>query len=227
MFVRTLICLCLLTIGHKLVAQERPTDDINPIPSTRKVSHYVGLQANQLIRQLLSFGGNNTAVTNPYALVYTVNSKETGWGLATGLGYSSIQTKTSDLFTSTTSKVDDFAWRVGFEKKTYILKNWLLSLGGDFLVESNKAVTITNNGSATNPTVTTKEKRQGFGPRASLNYHINDKLLIGTEASYYFKSIKHTQTQTNTGVTPPKDPDSSLHSFSFTLPAVIFVIVKL
>jgi hypothetical protein len=223
---RILICVVLLATGHTLVAQERPTDDINPVPSIRKTSHYIGLQANQLIRQLLSFGGNNSAITNPYALTYAANSKASGWGVSTGIGLASNQSKTSDLFTSTTSKVNDFAWRFGLEKKKYILRNWLVSVGADVIVEANKAETTTSNG-ANNPTttITTTEKRRGFGPRVSLNYQFNDRFLIGTEASYYFKWIDHKQK--TTGISAPNEPSSSLRSFAFTLPAVLFIIVKL
>jgi hypothetical protein len=213
-------------MGHNLVAQERPTDDIDPVPSTKKTAHYIGLQANQLVRQLLSFGGNNSAITNPYALTYSVNSKATGFGFATGIGYSSVQSKNSDVFTSTTSKVNDFAWRFGLEKKTYILRNWLLSFGGDVLIEANKAETTTTNGPGNPSTsVTTKEKRSGFGPRVSLNYQLNNKLFIGTEASYYFKWTNHTQE--TTGMSLPNPPSSSLKSSSFTLPAVLFLILKI
>ncbi|MEJ0031458.1 MAG: hypothetical protein WDO15_14270 [Bacteroidota bacterium] len=75
------------------------------------MNHYVGLQVNQLVRNILSFGGTSTPITNPYLLTYSANSKATGIGFATGLGVSSIQTKTTDNFLTTTSKVSDFAFR--------------------------------------------------------------------------------------------------------------------
>lgn len=215
----------MLLIGHKMFAQQQPTEETQQTGSAKVVSHYVGLQANQLIRQLLSFGGNSTAVTNPFMLVYSVNHNSSGLGLATGLGYSSIQTKTSDNFTSTVSKVDDFAWRIGFEKKSYLSKRWLVSFGGDILAEQNKAETISNNGTNPNPKVTTRIKRYGFGPRVSLNYQFHNRMLVGTEASFYLKWIE--QTQRVFGMNGPADPDESLRSFSFTLPAVVFLIVKI
>lgn len=226
MVIRIVICVILLVIGHKIFAQERPVEDSEPAPNNSKtVSHYIGIQANQLIRQLISFGGNNTAITNPYLLTWSVNSKSNGAGFSTGLGYSSIQTKTTDQFVSTTSKIDDFAWRVGFEKKSYLSRNWLLSFGGDLLFESNKAETISNSGTVPNPTVTTTTNRSGFGPRVSLNYQFHNRLMVGTEASYYFKFIN--QKQKVTGQNQPNtDTPSHLRSFSFSLPAVIFLIMK-
>jgi hypothetical protein len=189
----------------------------------RKASHYIGLQANQLIRQLISFGGNSSPGTNPYLLVYSVNSLSTGFGFATGLGLSSIQTKNTDNFTNVESKVTDFAWRFGLEKKKYLSKNWLVSFGGDILIESNKADTKSTSGGSVS-TVITKSNRSGFGPRASLNYQFHNRLLIGTEASYYIKWINQEQTSTGTG--QPNDTGTKLRSFSFSLPAVVFLIMK-
>ena len=223
--IRTLICVILLIMGHSLFAQNRPEENAIIEPSEKKASHYFGLQANQLIRQLLSFGGNSSPVTNPYLLVYSVNSKSNGVGFATGIGISSIQTKTTDNFTNVTSKVNDLAWRFGLEKKTYLSRRWLFSFGTDVLVESNKAETTSSSGSSNNPTVTTTKKAFGFGPRVGLNYQFHDRLLIGTEASYYFKWID--QKQTITGIAPGvAEPGSDLQSFAFVLPAAIFLIMK-
>lgn len=226
MTVRSLICCVLVISGYNATAQERPEADAIPAPSTRKASHFIGLQANQLIRQILSFGGNNTPVSNPYLLSYAVNSKASGFGFATGLGYSLIQSKNNDNFISTTSKVSDFAWRFGLEKKVYLSRHWLTGIGFDALIESSKSETKTkfdNNSPA--PTVTTTTKRSGFGPRVLLNYQFSEKLMIGTEASFYAKFINVEQKTQN--IQTPPDPNAKLKSTQFTLPAAIFVIVKI
>ncbi len=225
MLIRIIVCLILLVIGHKLLAQEQPAEDLPSERPTKTVYHYVGLQANQLIRQLLSFGGNSSAVTNPYILTWSVNSKSNGFGFATGIGYSSIQTKSTDVFSSTISKVNDFAWRFGLEKKQYLSRKWLAGFGGDFLVEKNKAETVSNTGGSANPTVTTTTSRLGFGPRVTLNWQFHDKLMIGTEASFYLKWIDQKQKVTNQQT--PADPNASLRQFAFTAPAVIFITAKL
>jgi len=224
MIIRILVCLILLIVGHKLLAQDRPVEDPEPAPNHSKtVSHYIGIQANQLIRQLVSFGGNNTAVTNPYLLTYAVNSKSNGWGFATGLGYSSIQTKTTDVFVSTVSKIDDFAWRIGGERKVYLSRHWLAGIGGDVLIESNKSETISDTGTNPNGTITTTTKRNGLGPRVLLSYQFHNRLMIGTEASYYFKWITQSQKVTGLG---QSQPDTELRSFAITLPAAVFLIMK-
>jgi len=224
MLLRIIFCVIVLIIGHYVVfGQERPEENAIIQPTERKTNQYVGLQANQLIKNLLNFSGTTTATTNPYLLVYSLNSKSTGVGFATGLGFSSIQTKSTDNFTTVTSKTNDFAWRFGLDVKKYLSRRWLFGYGTDILLEANKSETVSNLGANPNPTVTTTIKRYGFGPRVSLNYQFHERLMIGTEASYYFKWIDQS-TKVTGGA---GQPDSAkLRSFQFTLPAVIFLIMK-
>lgn len=57
MIVRIIVCLIMLLVAHNIIAQQQPVEDFVSERADRKVHHYVGLQANQLIRQPLSFGG--------------------------------------------------------------------------------------------------------------------------------------------------------------------------
>jgi hypothetical protein len=224
MLIRIIICVILLIIAHTLVvAQTRPTEEIQENAPARKSSHYIGIQANQLLRQLISFGGNSSPVSNPYSLVYSVNSNVNGFGLTTGLGYSAQDSKTTDQFSSITTKTSEFAWRIGLEKRTYLSRHWLIGLGGDILVESAKTET-SNKGNGVTTSITTDSKRSGFGPRVSLNFQFHRRLMVGTEAAYYFRWIKQKQTSIGTG--QANDPATSLRSFAFTLPAVIFLTFK-
>ncbi|HZY79931.1 MAG TPA: hypothetical protein VFE50_10435 [Cyclobacteriaceae bacterium] len=215
----------LLIIAHSLVAQTRPTEETKEEPSPKKSSHYIGLQANQLIRQLVSFGGNSSPVNNPYTLVYSVNSNVTGLGFTTAIGFSAQDSKTTDQFNSVTTKTNDFAWRFGLDKKTYLSKNWLLGFGGDILIESSKSETNSKSGGGATTSVTTNSNRSGFGPRVSLSYQFHKRLLLGTEGAYYFRWIK--QKQTNVGTGQPSDPSTDLRSFGFTLPAALFLTLKI
>jgi hypothetical protein len=227
MITRILICVILLIAAHTIFAQERPEENAIIQPSEKNMNHYVGLQVNQLIRNILSFGGTSTPVTNPYLLVYSANSKTSGVGFTTGLGLSSIQTKTTDNFLTTTSKVSDFSFRFGLDVKKYLSHQWLLNYGWDLLAEGNKSTTTSESvgGSSNNPSITTTTSRTGTGPRVGLNFQFHERLIVGTEASYYFKWIDQKTKVKNTGA-PDNNTDSKLQQFQFTLPAVIFLIVK-
>jgi hypothetical protein len=209
-----------------MVAQDRPVEATETVQPKGNVSHYIGIQANQLLRQLISFGGNSTAVNNPYLLTYSVNSRTNGFGFSTGIGLSSVTTKTSDNFTSVVSHVNDFAWRFGLEKKTYFSKYWLFSMGGDVVIDLNKAETKSQSGGGNPQTsVTTKTHRGGLGPRASLAFQFHDRLMVGTEAAYYFKWGNQEQTSSGTG--QPNDPGTKVKSFNFALPSAIFLTIKI
>lgn len=214
----------MLIIGHKIFAQEQPEENAIIQPTERKMNHYLGLQANQLIRNLVNFGGNSSAITNPYLLIYSANSKTTGVGFSTGIGLSSIQSKSTDNFITVTQKTNDLSWRFGLDVKRYLSHRWLAGWGIDLLLEANKSETISNTGGSTNPTVTTNIIRYGFGPRVSLAYQFHNRLMVGTEASYYLKWIDQKTKVTNAGTQP--DVGTKLQSFQFTLPAVIFLIMK-
>lgn len=222
---RSLVCLILIVIGHRLVAQDI-SEDVKP---ERKSDQYLGLQANQLLRQIFNFGNSAATITNPYLLTYAVNSKKNGFGLSTGLGYTYNQSQTSNGFTNTLSTTGDFSFRFGLESKKFFGKRWMASWGVDMVIDSDKTKTVATNtpGPGGNvPPVTTENKSTatGVGPRVTLNFLATDRIVVGTEASYYLKFITQKQTQTNTGINPP--PDAKLKSFQLNLPAVLFLMWK-
>src|SRR5690349_18426112 len=94
----------------------------------RKVAHYIGIQANQLIKQLFNFSSSNAVVNNPYLMTYQVNSTETRVGLNVGLGVNIDQQVNDDVGTlQRETKISEVFFRIGIEKKTYLAKKWILS----------------------------------------------------------------------------------------------------
>lgn len=190
-------------------------------------NHYVGVQANQLIRQIFNFSGTASAVSNPYLLIYSVNSVQTKWGANFGLGYTFNEFKDGDAFNQRSTKINDFFFRVGFEKKSNFGKHWILSAGADAVMEFKNNSTTNTQGNNPSTTFKTKNKSSGFGlgPRVTLNYEISDKLMVGTEATYYFKSTKN-KVENSGGFNQVDDIEEKFKSFQFTAPAVIFLILK-
>jgi hypothetical protein len=198
-------------------------------PPPRKVAHYVGIQANQLIRQLFSLSNSNSAINNPYLMTYQVNSLETRVGLNIGLGMN-IDQFNDDIGTlRRESKISDIFFRIGIEKKTYLAKKWILSAGFDIVVDNQSNSTKTFDPINPNNTqAETKNKTSGvgIGPRCGLYFHINDKILLGTEASYYLKSLK-TTSEFKSSFTSPEVNSSDIKRFQLVVPAVIFLVLKL
>ncbi len=223
MIIRIATCLTLLTIGHSLIAQTRPEKDEAVVVKERVATSYLSIQANQLVRQILNFGGGNNSVVNPYLLMYSINGKDNGVGFSTAIGVSYAQNRSNDGFTSVVSSVTDVAFRFGFEKKKYISRRWLTSFAFDILTESNKSVTETKSSGFDN-SVTNKLSGWGVGPRTTINYQFHDRFLIGTEMSFYMKFKEQKQTTSNTGM--PVDAGEKVNTYNFGLPAVLYLTMK-
>ena len=220
-----------------------PGDSTKPVRSTHQ---YLGVQANQLLNQLLSLGNNNAVVTNPYLIIYSVNSARTGVGLNMGLGYTVHSTDDkSDPNTTRSTTISSFSTRVGVEKKSLLTKKWQASYGFDLLynneddhTSSSSKFQFNSNSSDSN----SNTSYFGFGPRVALNFFITEKILLGTEVTYYFKSIKVSQKITNTSTSVTIDPTTGQQSsqtssstidtsqkatdFALKVPVALFLMLK-
>ena len=198
----------------------------------KKATTYLGVQANQLIRQIFNFSNSNSAIDNPYLFIYSVNSKETGVGFSSGLGYSVSQITDGDASNKRETKINNFSIRVGVEKKSSIGKKWLVSWGFDITHDNLK--NETSNTQAFNPnntsvsTTTNTTSSWGIGPRFTLNFQLTNRILLATEANYYYKSGS---TATTSSTSSPSfnseiKTSSDFTKFQFTVPAVIYLILK-
>jgi hypothetical protein len=210
----------------------------------RKSDHYVGLQANQLIRQIFNFSGASPAINNPYLLTYAVNAIKGGAGFTAGFGYTFAEAKDGDQFVDRTTTNNDVFFRLGFEKKSMLAKKVIFSLGVDVVLDRQKLETETKEKtqSQINFESSTRTTGAGVGPRLTLNYQITEKIIVGTEANYYYKSFKIEQTQKNVFFETQFDPitgqprqvrrteenteSEKQKRFQFNSPAVIFLIMK-
>lgn len=213
--------------------------------STKKASHYVGIQVNQLIQQIFNLNGNTTTIINPYLINYSVNSKRTGWGLNLGIGYTIDNSDQNSANVTQNTKSNNFSFRIGAERKIFIAKKWMLSYGFDFLLDRGKSNTTSAsqfqfNSSETDTDTSTKDS--GFGPRFTMNYFITPKIILGTELTYYYKAITTVQKIVNTNTVISVDPNTGQQTSStdssstdtsqttkqlrFTAPAILFVILK-
>jgi hypothetical protein len=220
-----------------------PGDSTKPIRSTHQ---YLGLQANQLINQLFNFGNTNPVVNNPYLIIYSVNSARTGVGLNTGLGYTVHSTDdNSDPNTTRSTTISSFSTRLGVEKKSLLSKKWQVSWGFDLLYDNEDDHSTTSSKFQFNSNSSDSNSNTsyfGFGPRLALNFFVTEKIILGTEATYYFKSIKVSQKIMNTSTSVTIDPitgqqssqtststtNSSQKATDFTLkvPVAVFLMLK-
>jgi hypothetical protein len=134
---------------------------------------------------------------------------------------------------------------VGVEKKSLLSKKWQASYGFDLLYNNEDDHTSTSSKFQFNSNSSDSNSNTsyfGFGPRVALNFFITEKILLGTEATYYFKSIKVSQKITNTSTSVTIDPTTGQQSsqtssstidtsqkatdFALKLPVALFLMLK-
>jgi hypothetical protein len=211
--------------------------------SEKTIDQYVGVQLNDLIKQVLNFNSTTATTTtpvNPYLLTYSINQRKTGWGIRLGVGYNYNSTYSNDGITETSTKINDLQLRLGIEKAFKLSDKWSAGAGIDFIY-NNFNDNTTNTVSSTDTTTTsTKDVTTSFGGGAMgwLRYHLTDKIMIGTEASFYYVTGNEKQTIDVTGTTI--DPNTGLPITSttetvskptvsqgtFTSPIVFYITVK-
>ena len=204
----------------------------------RKIEHQIGVQANALIREVLNFNNNtNTTPANPYFLTYSMNFKSTGWGFRSGLGYNYNSFSTSDGITATTNDVNDLHLRIGAERAFRLTRKWSTGVGIDVVYNNENRKTsnvISPNIGGGVMDVKTTETTTGGGPMGWLRYHLNERILLGTETSFYMVTGNQTQTLnvagqflTGGGGFPSvTSPSNSVTKGEFALPVAFFILIK-
>ncbi len=215
-----------------------------PEKKEEKYFHFIGLQANQLWKQIFNFN-NTTTTDNPYLLVYSMNSPKTGWGLNAGLGYNYSEIKDKTDPDGRITRINDFSLRAGVSRIVHLGKRFVAGYGADLLMNFNKDKTATissfDNSSEIDSTFSSSASvlnNYGGGLRVSLSYHITERVLIGTEATGYLvtSNDKQNVSQTNkiffvfnntTEIhVTNSNSETITNKFSITLPTVLFLSVR-
>jgi hypothetical protein len=235
----SLLCTCLVLFSVQAFSQTRDTvrenfdyrkgknlalDQDNQPEKVRATNRYFSLQANQLLRQLFSFSNSSAVTPNPYALTFSFNNKQTGSGLAFGLGYSTRHVEDNDQGNNRETDESNIDFRFGYDKKANISKRWIAGWGFDLLLNRINDVTVVDQGGFTSE-VKSKGFGWGLGPRGMLLFQINEKIYLGTEASWYFKKSKIDSEIAFLGGGNQKS-DVKESSFSLQVPTAIFLTMK-
>jgi hypothetical protein len=196
---------------------------------------YIGVQINGLIRQIFNFNNSNANTnTNPYLLVYSFNSRKTGWGLRFGAGYNYNAFTTDDGITKTENNINDMQFRIGGERSFMLSRKWSAGAGVDIVFNRNDdhTVSVVNStpfGGGETVDTRTQSNTYGGGPQAWLRYHITDRVIIGTETSFYYITGHETKAITvDNGFPSPSQPnqDNSVSHGTFNSPIAFFLMVK-
>lgn len=193
----------------------------------KKRFSYMGIQANLLLQQFISFNSNSSINNNPYLFSYSTNDNR-GGGFALGTGFSVIQSSTNDGVASITVQNINVSLRVGYEKK-YLQRQkfipfWGIDMGAGGL--NNKTVSTLNQ-SFNNSTTTIETTKWFFGPalRGGVNYALTRHIMLGTE---FFLNAQIAFTQTDTNNSGVRSAGSSIVPFNlgFQAPTALFLMFR-
>ncbi len=232
-----------LFVSTAVTAQDDNVQSL-ALPKTKKLNHQVGVQMNELVRQVFNFNGNNNNVNNPYLLIYSLNFANSGWGIRAGVGPNFNKFTENDGVTDRENDINSIKARLGFEKSFRLSKRWSAGAGLDglFGTEDNKTITKVTSFDTTTTEIKTSTETIGGGAMAWLRYHVTEHVVIGTEASFYYTTGKEKQEVKITqrgGITPGPGPiitppfttttttfDNKIANGVFSLPVVFYLIVK-
>lgn len=235
---KLLLC-CFLAATFHAHAQEKDT--------TKIFDHYIGVQANQLLKQIINLNNSTVAVDNPYLLTYSLFSSKYKWGIEGGFGYNYKRSKDELSSTNQESKINDSFYRFGIGRKFHMGKRWEAALTADYVgsyqLDKTFSFSVTEFGNgqkdSTASVSTSLVKSKGEGLTLHLAFAFSRHVMMGTELSMYYTKtstksnvlVSDTFTselfpEQNTYTISASNSDVSETDFEITLPVAIFLIVK-
>jgi hypothetical protein len=229
------IIACCFVLGY---AQEEATP-------AKMFDMYVGVQANELINQIINLNTNATPVSNPYLLTFAINLNKSGWGLEGGIGNNLSNSKDVNAPVLNEVDINNIFYRIGFGRTLMVGKRLQIGYYLDFKVDHqiDKTITGTNTVFSTTESdssissTTTKNIGIGFGPKFQIGYYLSKHLILGTEITYYYTTSKLKQNANTTDYTINtvngnsttiinSNFETDAASFSITFPTALFLIYK-
>lgn len=221
-------------------AQDKTTSDqVSVMPRQKRLEHQVGVQMNELIRQVFNFNsGTQATPANPYLLTYTVTHRKTGVGLRLGGGYSQRSFADDDGVNARDGDITNMNIRAGLEKSFQLSDKWTTGVGADFVFadDNNNTKNLLKSADTTTTIVNSRINSMGGGAMAWLRYSINRNILIGTEASFYYRMGRKEQTieVTKRDFSTPSRPwvtnytrlENNESEGAFSMPVVFYLIVR-
>lgn len=189
--------------------------------------HELGVNGTSFFQQFLNFGGANSVLISPYLVTYRYTGEN--YALRLGLGASTLSSESEDGPSQSSSKSSGTTidLRLGGEKRWKLNDRWTTTVGVDFVYGSDKTNFETTNISETT-TIETNLTAIGGGPVWSINFDINDRMRLYTEASFYFTQSTREQKESFSS-NPQFNDDTKVTGTQggFTLPTNVYFAILL
>ncbi len=215
---------CYIASAQTLYAETRDSAEIFINKTTYK---YLGIQANLLLQQFISFNSNSSINTNPYIFTFSKNNINTGAGFVFGTGFHVSESSANDGVSSITVQDANVSMRYGYEKKYLQKQKFIPFWGVEFAagVVYNKSVSRLVQ-STTNTEVIVESERAFAGPamRGGLNYAFNKHILIGTE--FFFNCMIMTSRVNNGSGNGFSGRSFAPFNVGFQAPTALYLIFR-
>ncbi len=216
-------CFLLLSVfifSKPLSAQYRDS-----VPPGKEYYRYLGIQANLLVQQFISFNSNSSINTNPFVFSYVKSHAKTGKGFVFGTGFAANSSATNDGVSQVETQNVNVAFRLGVEQK-YLQNERFIPFWGVELGFGAVYSKISSRLSQTFPTVgnTVETTRAFFGPafRGGLNYALSKHIQIGTE---FFFNMQIASTVTSRGFFSTSG-SATPFNIGFQAPTALYLIFR-
>ncbi len=208
-----------------IFAQETIPDSIITVPKKKLYYKYLGIQANLLVQQFISFNSNSSINTNPFIFSYSKSNIKTGDGFCFGTGFNVSENLSNDGVSSISIQNANVAFRFGYEKKYLQYQKLIPFWGVDFGAGAiyNKSVSKLVQ-SSTNTEVVVESTRAFFGPafRGGLNVALSKHILLGTEFFFNAQVAYNNVNNGNGGFTRSFAP----FNLGFQAPTALYLIFR-
>ena len=189
----------------------------------RQVFHEIGV-GTSIITQFLKT--EESAINqNPYFLTYKLAFEN----FAVRAGFGGKLDETESFIDGTSDKLplnkSNYDWRVGMEYRMPIGTKWIGTFGADYVVKKTFDERISNSG-FDEVVISDNQIGNGGGLVIGVQYALTPKLMLGTEAAFYYLNIERKQTTTFEKL-PQFDSDPEIDNSRVTqslLPSSIYII---
>ncbi len=234
--IKKIILTTLTVSGFFFGASAQTTDGPTTPKEKAKYNYYLGLQCNDLLRQLLPFNNNVALTGNPYLFTFQMHNQKSGWGLRSGFNYELKNLVDEDAANRKNTVKNIFYAKVGIEKFVKLSNRFAFAYGLDGTWEYGQNFTK-NTLSSIDTTISTTNNRNnvlGVGPSVRIMYNLSSRVLIGTDAGLYFSKNNNktaftikTISQFNGNSDSYSETKNTNSEFLFQKPIALYLIVKL
>lgn len=235
--IKHLIFSCILFVKFTTIVEAQKANQLTDTAKDKRFEHYLGVQINPLLRQLLTIG-TVPNINNPFLLNYSLNNAKSRWGIHAGVGFNLIQLKDNDDITDRKTLITTVSSRIGLDRYFDLSSRWQVGFGIDGIYQLSENITNTQVVSFDTIDVENRitNQRSGGGLRGFARFKLSERVMLGTESTLYYQFgfNKNESKITSRDFSLPGAPKITVSTSTvqqliesqFSLPVAIYLVFK-